>query len=261
MSELNLDGYKAIFVDMDGVIVMSNQLVSGTPEALEKLREFGELFILSNNSTRSRKKFSDNLARLGIDLPPESIINSAFVLAKYLAETQGPRKAFVVGEEGLDEELEQAGHEIVVPEEANLLAVGMDRNINYGKLDGALTALLAGAEFYGTNDDKTFPTPDGESPGAGASIGAIKGMGFEPKKIVGKPSEVAARIAMEVAGTENPEDCLVIGDRLETDILMAERAGMDSALVFTGVETQETLKRNDIEPTYVFTDLRELVGM
>ncbi|MCF7890018.1 HAD-IIA family hydrolase [Candidatus Bipolaricaulota bacterium] len=260
MNSLNLKDYSSFFVDMDGVIVMHDQRVPGSVDSLSQLANFGDIYVLSNNSTRTRKRFAKNLAGLGIDLPASSIINSAFVLAKYLRELKGATKAFVVGEEGLDKELELMGHEIVQPAEAEVIAVGMDRDINYDKLDGALSGLLSGAEFYGTNADKTFPTPEGQSPGAGASVGAVKGMGFEPERIVGKPSSVAAEVAMEVAGTDNPEDCLVIGDRLETDILMAERAGMDSALVLTGVETRESLKESDIDPSYVFDDLCELVA-
>lgn len=260
MSELVLSDYEAIFVDMDGVVVMSSQLIPGSTDALVELRNFGDVFILSNNSTRTREKFSENLSDLGIDLPPGSIINSAFVLAKYLEERRGPTKTFVVGEEGLGRELELEGHEIVEPAKAEVIAVGMDRNINYDKLDDALTGLLSGAEFYATNNDKTFPTPDGESPGAGASVGAIQGMGFEPERVVGKPSSTAAEIAMEVAGTSNPGDCLVIGDRLETDILMAETAEMDSALVMTGVESRESLEKSELKPTYVFEDLQDLLA-
>jgi len=260
MSKLRLDEYEYFFVDMDGVIVRTDQLVEGSVDSLHDLSGFGGIFVLSNNSTRTREKFSNNLAGLGIQVSANSIINSAFVLAKYLQETRGPTSAFVVGEEGLGRELELMGHEIVDPSEAEVIAVGMDRGISYEKLDGALSALNSGAEFYATNADKTFPTPEGESPGAGASVGAIKGMGFDPDLIVGKPSSVAAEIAMEVAGTGDPEECLVIGDRLETDILMAERAGMDSALVMTGVETRESLEESGIEPTYVFESLQELVS-
>ena len=260
MSKLKLNEYEYFFVDMDGVIVRTDQLVEGAVDSLRDLRDFGDIFVLSNNSTRTREKFSNNLAGLGIQVSAHSIINSAFVLAKYLQETRGSTRAFVVGEEGLDRELELMGHEVVDPSEAEVIAVGMDRGISYEKLDGALSALNSGAEFYATNADKTFPTPEGESPGAGASVGAIEGMGFDPDQIVGKPSSVAAEIAMEVAGTGDPEECLVIGDRLETDILMAERAGMDSALVMTGVETRESLEASKIEPTYVFENLQELVS-
>ena len=260
MNGLDFNNYKAIYVDMDGVVVRSSQLIPGTPESLNYLGDFGDVFILSNNSTRSREKFAKHLEDLGISLPPGSVINSAFVLAKYLLEHDGPSDTFVVGEEGLGEELELMGHKIVNPEDAQVLAVGMDRNISYEKLDGALSALNSGVKFYATNNDKTFPTPDGESPGAGASVGAIIGMGFEPKRIVGKPSSITAEIAVEVAGIDSPGDCLVIGDRLETDILMANRAGMDSALVLTGVETRKSLNKSDIEPTYVFEDLQKLVS-
>ncbi len=136
----------------------------------------------------------------------------------------------------------------------------MDRDLTYDKLDRALSGLLNGAEFFATNADKTFPTQEGESPGAGASVGAIKGMGFEPERVVGKPSEVAGEIAMEVAGVGNPEKCLMIGDRLETDILLAERVGMDSALVFTGVESEESLAASKVEPTFVCEDLQDLIS-
>lgn len=260
MSELDLSKYDAIFVDMDGVVVMSGQLISGSRKAMDNLNNFGEVFIVSNNSTRSRKKFAERLAGLGLDFSDSAIINSAFVMAKYLSERKGSTRVFVMGEEGLGEELSGLGHELAPPEAAEVVAVGMDRNLTYDKLDRALSGLLNGAEFFATNADKTFPTQDGESPGAGASVGAIRGMGFEPERVVGKPSEVAGEIAMEVAGVEDPEKCLIIGDRLETDILLAERVGMDSALVFTGVESEESLAASEVEPTFVFEDLQDLVS-
>ncbi len=259
MNQVNLSRYEAIFVDMDGVVVMSGEMIPGATEAMDELKNYAKIFILSNNSTRSRNKFAARLENLGLDFPPHAIVNSAYVLAKFLLERKGRKKAFVLGEEGLGEELMDVGHELVPPEEAEIIAVGMDRELSYDKLDKALTGLLSGAEFFATNADKTFPTQEGESPGAGASVGAIKGMGFEPERIVGKPSEVAAEIAMEVAGVEDPGKCLLIGDRLETDILLAERAGMDSALVFTGVESEASLEASSVEPTFVFDDLNDLV--
>lgn len=253
-----LNNYQVFFVDMDGVVVISDQPVSGSIDGMNRLNSLGKVYILSNNSTKTRKSFSDNMAELGLDFPPERIVNSAYVLARYLKEQSGSLKVFTVGENGLDEELEQIGHSIVKPAESKVLAVGMDRNLTYDKLDKALTGLLAGARFFATNDDRTFPTPEGQSPGAGASVGAIKGMGFEPERIVGKPSRVSAKTAMEVAGTTDPNKCLVIGDRLETDILMAERAGMDSVLVLSGVESRRSLERSEIEPTFVVEDMSAL---
>lgn len=256
--KVDLNHYQVFFIDMDGVVVISDQPVSGSLDAMQQLKSLGKVYILSNNSTKTRKSFSDNMTELGLAFPSERVVNSAYVLARYLKERIGPVKVFTVGEKGLDEELEQIGHSIVKPAESKILAVGMDRNLTYDKLDRALTGLLAGARFFATNDDRTFPTPEGQSPGAGASVGAIKGMWFEPEQVVGKPSRIAAKIAMEVAGTTDPDECLVIGDRLETDILMAERAGMDSVLVLSGVETRKSLERSEIEPTYVVEDMSAL---
>ncbi len=257
--KVDLNHYQVFFVDMDGVVVISDQPVPGSLDAMQQLKSLGKVYILSNNSTKTRKSFSDNMTELGLDFPSERVVNSAYVLARYLKERIGPVKVFTVGESGLDEELEQIGHSIVKPAESKILAVGMDRNLTYEKLDRALTGLNGGATFFATNSDSTFPTPDGESPGAGASVGAIRGMGYEPERIVGKPSKVAANIAMEVAGVSEPSECLVLGDRLETDILLAERAGMDSALVLSGVETEESLEKSDLKPTYVFRELPEIL--
>ena len=259
MNKVDLSSYEVLFVDMDGVIVMSGSPIPGAVDAVNRLNSRGEVFVLSNNSTRSRKRFAGNLKDIGVRLPAGRVINSAFVLAKFLREEKGPLSVFTVGEEGLDLELRELGHEITDPEKSEIVAVGMDRGLTYEKLDRALTGLNGGANFFATNSDSTFPTPDGESPGAGASVGAIRGMGYEPEKIVGKPSKVAADIAMEVAGASSPEDCLVLGDRLETDILLAERAGMDSVLVLSGVETEESLGKSDFKPTYVVHDLPDIL--
>ncbi|MFP4201517.1 MAG: HAD-IIA family hydrolase [Candidatus Acetothermia bacterium] len=258
MSKLDLDDYEVFFLDMDGVIVMSGRPIPGAVESVNRLKSYGEVYVLSNNSTRTRERFAENLFDLGVDLPPERVVNSAFVLAEYLLEKRGPSSVFTVGEEGLDQELEEVGHDVVVPEESEVLAVGMDRELTYDELDRALTGLAKGATFFATNSDGTFPTPDGESPGAGACVGAIKGMGFEPKRIVGKPSRIAAEIALEAAGKPEPGDCLVIGDRLETDIRLAERANMDSVLILSGVETTDSLRESELKPTYVFEELSDL---
>lgn len=258
LKTLDLYDYEVFFVDMDGVIVMSGRPIPGAVESVNDLKSSGKVYVLSNNSTRTRTRFAENLKELGVELPPGGVVNSAFILSKYLMENRGESSIFTVGEEGLDRELESIGHDIVEPEESDVVAVGMDRGLTYEELDRALTGLTDGAEFYATNSDGTFPTPEGESPGAGACVGAIKGMGFEPERVVGKPSRVAGDIAIEVAGNPDPGNCLVIGDRLETDILLAERCGMDSVLVLSGVESRESLEKSEISPTYVVDEFPEV---
>ncbi|MFP3953620.1 MAG: HAD-IIA family hydrolase [Candidatus Acetothermia bacterium] len=260
-SDFNLRDYSVYFVDMDGVIVRSDHPIEGASESIEKLRGLGDVYVLSNNSTRSRESFADRLHGAGVDLPPEYIINSSFIASKYIVEKHGAVGVYPVGEEGLSEELMIAGNEVLEANKADVVVAGMDRGISYVKLAGALEALNSGARFYATNTDKTFPTPEGEKPGAGATVGAIEGMGFPPEKVTGKPSSIAAEIAMEVAGVTEPSDCLVIGDRLETDILMAERAGMNSVLALSGVDNSypEGSETEAVKPTLTVHSLAELV--
>ncbi|MGQ9734068.1 MAG: HAD-IIA family hydrolase, partial [Candidatus Bipolaricaulia bacterium] len=251
-----LRNYRAFLIDLDGVLIRGSLPLPGAAEALERLRELGgKVLIFSNNSTRSRRAFAQRLQGLGFAIESEEVVNSAYILGQRLLELSGPSRAFMIGEEGLKEELELAGHHLVGPEEADFLVVGMDRQLTYEKLRQALRALRRGARFLAANADPTFPTPEGEVPGAGAIVGAITGMGFPPEEVVGKPSPIAFRVALQAAGVSNARNCLVIGDRLETDILGAREAGLDSALVLTGVTSREELERSPIRPTWVAASL------
>lgn len=252
-----LERYTAFILDVDGVLVKGSEPIPGAREALRRLKEHGRVVLLTNNSTRSRDQTARRLSRLGFDVSPEEVVTSSYVAARYLREEFGPRKVWVIGEAGLSEELAAAGHPLVPPEDAEWIVAGMDRNLTYEKLAQALTGLLSGARFLATNRDATFPTPEGLLPGAGAVVGAIEGMGFPPEQVVGKPSAIAFRIAMEVAEAE-PERALMVGDRLETDVLGAQRAGLATALVLTGVSRLEDVRRLGIVPSWVAEDLPAL---
>ena len=260
--KLDLRAYRAFLIDLDGVLVRGSQVIPGAGDALATLRELAPIVVLSNNSTRSRRSFAEGLQKRDLPVKPEEIVNSAYVVARYIRALAGPSPVFVIGEEGLLEELQLAGHTIAEPEEARFLVVGLDRALHYEKLAQGLRALLRGARFLATNADPTYPAPQGLIPGAGAIVGAIRGMGYEPEAIVGKPSEVAFRAAMEAAGASEPRECLMIGDRLDTDIAGAARLGMDTALVLTGVTTPEDLKHwTGPQPVWVAESLAELVKM
>jgi HAD superfamily hydrolase (TIGR01457 family) len=253
-------GYKAFIVDVDGVLVKGGDPLPSAAEALEELKRLGHVIILTNNSTRSRAQTAKALQTLGFPVEPKMVVTSSYIAARWLLEREGKRKVWVIGEEGLVEELSRAGHELVSPEEAEWVVAGMDRRLTYEKLAHALRAFLSGARFLATNRDGTFPAPRGLLPGAGAVVGAIEGMGFSPETVVGKPSPIAFEIALEVAGVL-PNEALMIGDRLETDILGAHRAGLDTALVLTGVSHEEDIERQGISPTLVARDLGDLVAL
>lgn len=250
-----LERYRGFLLDIDGVLVRGGQALPGAAEALDLLRARGRVLLLTNNSTRSRAGTAERLRRAGIPAAPEEVLPSSYVAAQFLRGRYGPVRYWCLGEEGIREEMGAAGHVLVPPEEAEWIVVGMDRELTYGKLAQALRALLRGARLLATNEDPTFPTPEGLVPGAGAIVGALRGMGFPPEVVVGKPSPIAFQVALELLGLP-PQAVLMIGDRLDTDIAGAQALGLDTALVLSGVTRPADLERAGIRPTYVAQDLR-----
>jgi 4-nitrophenyl phosphatase len=146
----------------------------------------------------------------------------------------------------------------VAAEEAEFVVVGVDVGLTYAKLAGGLTAMGHGARLIVANLDRVFPIEDGLRPGAGAIVGAFHGMGFEPDAVCGKPNPLAIERAFELRGMPKDKRLLMIGDELETDIVGAERVGVDSVLVLTGASTEADIDRKRIRPTYVIEDLSRL---
>ena len=252
-----LDQYRAFLLDIDGVLVRGGEPISGAAEAVEALKKRGQCLLLSNNSSRSRAGVVQRLEELGFTFEPDAVVPSSYVVARWLSETEGTASVWTIGEDGLQAELELAGHRIVSPGEAAWLVVGICWNFSYAMLTEALGFLLNGGRYIATNTDGTFPAPGGPRPGAGAVVGAIQGMGFQPYAVIGKPSPIAYRIALEQV--DAPKNAvLMIGDRLETDTLGAQNAGIDSALVLTGISTREDIECQGIRPTWISEDLAAL---
>ncbi len=259
MGDRFLECYDAYLLDVDGVLVRDSEPIDGAVAAFARLDEVGAVRLLTNNSARSREEHAKRLARIGFDVRPEQLLPSSYLAAEYLREAHGTASVWPIGEEGLRDELLAAGHRTADrPEEADALVVGMDRGLTYDVLADGLTALRNGARFIATNEDATFPVPGGVRPGAGAMVGALRGMGFAPDVVVGKPSPIAFRMALDRLGAE-PQRVVVIGDRLETDIVGGRDAGLDTAFVLSGVSTREDAERLGVRPTWVAEDLAALV--
>lgn len=255
-----LDCYDAYLVDVDGVLVHDSEPIPGAAAALRRLAGASRFLLLTNNSTRSRAQHAGRLADLGFDVLPEQVLPSSYLAAAYLRETAGPTSVWPIGEAGLREELLAAGHRIADrPENTAAVVVGMDRRITYDALAAAHRALRSGARFLATNEDATFPVPGGLQPGAGAMVGALRGMGYAPDVVIGKPSPIAFRMAMHALDVP-AERAVMIGDRLETDIVGAREAGLDTALVLSGISTLDEVDRLGIRPTWIAADLASLVG-
>ncbi len=225
-----------IILDMDGVIYLGDKPISGSARAVAFLRKSGKkLIFLTNNSEGSRTYYVRKLARMGIPAREEEIVTSGQVAADYIRERDPKAKVYVVGGDGLRWEIKNVGLPLVAPERATHLVVGLDRKINYGKIDAGLHALLSGAKFIATNADHVYPTESGISPGAGSIIGALRGCSKRsPDLLIGKPYPRIIRFGLRVLGTKASET-VTVGDRLDTDVKVAKRVGLMSILVLSGL--------------------------
>lgn len=255
MANRLLDAYDAFLLDVDGVLVRESEPIAGSVSAVARLSSAGRVLLFTNNSSRSRRQHADRLASAGFDIPPEWILPTSYLAARYLLDRRGAVSVWVLGEEGLRMELVEAGHRIAErPEDADALVAGMDRSVDYARLTAAYRALECGAQFIATNEDGTYPVSGGFVPGAGAMVGALRGMGFVPDVVIGKPSKAGFEMALRELDP-SARRVVMIGDRLETDILGGRNAGLDTALVLTGVSTREKIAASGIDPTWIFADL------
>ncbi len=249
-------------MDMDGVLYRGGEPLPGAKEFLFELRKRGyNVVFMSNNSAPTRWQYIEKLRGMGIEASEKEIITSSLIAASYLKQKCSSARLFVIGEEGLREELARANLEIIDdPSQlhgVDYVVVGMDREFTYYKMRIAMRCILDGAGFIGTNPDPSFPEESGLAPGAGALIAAIeKASGVTPR-ILGKPCKEALELLLAITGFQR-DTTMVVGDRLDTDIAMARDAGMFSVLVLTGV-TQENFIGNNINgPDSIVGNLWEL---
>ncbi len=258
MNALRYSGY--IF-DLDGTIYLSEKLIPGAREVIEKLRFLSKKIVfLSNKPLQTREDYAAKLTRLGIPTAADEVINSSRVMARWLAQKAPKALIYVIGEPSLTDEMVREGFRISEnPGEVQYVIASFDRTFDYRKLNIAHQAIKKGAHFVATNPDRACPVEGGEIPDCAAMIGAVEGStGKKVETIVGKPSDIMIQVAVMTMHL-SPDVCLLVGDRLETDILMGKKAGMATALVLTGVTKKEALKNSDIQPDYIWESVAELL--
>ncbi|RPI85002.1 MAG: HAD-IIA family hydrolase [Chloroflexi bacterium] len=257
MSLLTLKPYQGYIFDLDGTVYLGDRVIPGASEVIQRLRERGSRIVfVSNKPLESRAAYAKKLTRLGIPTDARDVINSSLAMVEYLQQEKISVPVFAIGEQPLLDELTDAGYEISEePEKIGLVIASFDRTFNYHKLNVAFQALKRGAMLFATNADATCPVEGGEIPDAGAVIGALKGCAHRDVSfIAGKPSGWMIQLALQMLNCP-PANCLLTGDRLETDIQMGMSAGMDTALVLSGVSTRKTLENSKIKPTYVLESI------
>ncbi len=252
--------YEAFFLDADGVLIRERHPIDGAAEAVARLREIGRVLILTNNSTRSREQHASLLTGLGFDVACDDVVAASYVAAQHLRQAHGCVAVWPIGEAGLVDELLAHGHRIASrPDDADWVVVGMDRSVDYAALADGLRALQRGARLLATNEDGTFPTPQGPMPGAGSIVGAFRGMGFDPQTVIGKPAPLLYEAALRLADVERTK-ALMIGDRLETDIDGATQCGIDSLFVLTGISRRQHVAPSGIVPTWIAASLADAIA-
>ena len=256
---MNFDLIEAIILDMDGVLWRGKQLLPGVAGAFEvTARRRLPTLIATNNATVTASAVVERLSAAGVEFPEARVLTSAQAAAGYIARSfPQPARVHVVGERPLIEALRQAGAVPVAGDDRpDVVVVGLDRSLDWKKLTEATLAIRAGAAFVGTNPDRTFPSERGLGPGNGAILASLQAATGVRPTIVGKPEphlflEGARRLGVEPSAT------LVVGDRLETDIVGGQRAGMPTALLLSGVTSREQAEASDIRPDLVFESLPE----
>lgn len=232
---------RGVLFDLDGTVYLGDALIPGAVRTIATLKGRGiGVAYLSNKPIEPRAAYATKLSRLGVPTMPEEVVTSSFVMARWLRREAPGATLFVVGEPPLLEELEVAGFTLSDdPARVDVVVAALDRTFDYCKLSIAMEAIKRGARFVATNPDRTCPVPGGEIPDCAAVIGALEGCtGRRVEAVVGKPSPLMLDVALERLRLA-PAECLMVGDRLETDILMGRRAGVPTALVLTGVARRE----------------------
>lgn len=247
--------------DLDGTVYLGDALLPTAGEALLGLRQRGKRTIyISNNPTHARTDYAEKLTRLGIPTPVEDILTSSLVMVDFLKKNLPGARLFVVGEEPLCEELRRGGFKLTdQANQVDAVIASFDRTFEYRKLQIAFDAIRGGARFFATNPDRYCPVPGGGEPDCASIIAAIEACtNKQVEAVVGKPSRYMIEAALELMNLP-AADCLMAGDRLETDILMGNDAGMSTGLTLTGATREDALINSPIQPTFLLRKLSDLL--
>jgi phosphoglycolate/pyridoxal phosphate phosphatase family enzyme len=247
--------------DLDGTIYLGEALIPGAADVVAALRAAGRrVAFLSNKPLQSRDEYARKLTRLGIPTSSEEVINSSLVLARHLATLDPGASVFVIGEPPLVAELRAHGFEVRRDHHVRWVVIAFDRTFDYAKLNTALQAVRGGARLIATNPDRTCPTAEGEIPDCAGMIAAVEAVtGHTVEIVVGKPFSIILDVALQALGVV-AEDCVVVGDRIETDIVMGRRRGLATVLVLTGITRADDPRIAELRPDAVLPSVRELLS-
>jgi 4-nitrophenyl phosphatase len=252
---------QALILDMDGVLWRGDEPIGDLKSIFEKINELDwKVVFATNNGSRTIVEYVELLASFGVMIEPWQVVSSATASIEYLrAKYPQGGPIYIIGERGMWEACESHGF-YQCESEALSVIVGIDRELTYDKLKIATFLIHSGSVFIGTNPDKTFPTPQGLAPGAGAILAAIQASTGVNPIIIGKPQPAIYQIALQRLKL-SPDKVLVVGDRPETDITGAQMIGCPTALVLSGVTDATQAQAWQPAPNIIAQDLESLVKL
>ena len=257
MTTANLPSPKSYIIDMDGVMVSGNQLIPGASDFIQRLRERGSKFlILTNNSMCTPADLQHRLQVLGLTIPVGLFFTSALATAQFLNSQRPAGTAFAIGESGLTSALHDIGY-ILTDHTPDYVVLGETNAYSYDRIKHAVRLVSAGARFIATNPDVNGPGEGGIVPACGAMAALIeKATGIKPY-FVGKPNPLMMRNALRYL-QEHSENAIMVGDRMDTDMVSGIESGMETILVLSGVTREEQVSRFPYLPHHVLPSVAQI---
>jgi 5'-nucleotidase len=244
--------------DMDGVLIRDGAMIDGADRFLDRLRTRGRSFlIITNNSLFTPGELRRRLASMGLEVEERQIWTSALATADYVRSQRPGGSAYVIGERAMHEALAAAGYR-EVDRDPDYVVLGETQRYDFDEFATATRLVLAGAHLVATNPEPTGPSAEGPLPGCGAMAALIERASGARAYFVGKPNPVMVREGLRILGGRHAST-IIVGDRMETDILAGNEAGIDTILVRSGVTSEDDLERYPFQPTRVIDSIADLV--
>lgn len=256
------DDIDGCVLDMDGVLYRGNTLIPEVPAFLAALDAAGIRWAMAtNNSTNTPRQYSEKLAAMGIVAADERVVTSGVATATWLrSQYRAGTRIFMVGMSALEQALFDDGYFVPAGRDAEVVVSGADFELRYDKLKTACLAIREGAAYVATNADKTFPSEEGLIPGSGAIVAALTAATGVDPVVVGKPNPELVQSSLRIMGV-TADRALMIGDRLDTDILAGQRAGTRTLLVLTGVSSRQEIADTGIVPDIIVDTLAPFTAL
>jgi NagD protein len=252
-----MEDIKNFITDMDGVLIKGKQLIPGADAFIARLEQLRlEYLVLTNNPLYTPRDLSHRLSSIGLSIPPERLFTSAMATAYFLQSQRPEGTAFVIGESGLTQAIHDIGY-VITDMAPDYVVLGETDTYNYETITKAIRLINAGARFIATNPDVTGPTETGVVPGCGAMAALMEKATGKAPFFVGKPNPLMMRSALNFLDVHS-EDTVMIGDRMDTDIVAGVESGMRTILVMTGVTSRQHVDSYPYRPTWIFDSVADI---